>query len=256
MAKLTLLMIHCAASIEGRDVRPSDIERMHKGARMIKGRLYYKGKRYKSREELPDEIIGGVLAKNSHGRGWSQVGYARFFTNDGENHLLVGYNSDNWIDSGEITNGARGMNRTTRHFSYSGGLDRNRKIVITLNPAQERSLIKAIFKEIEENPSIKVGGHNQYAKKGCPSFNCALWLEAHDIPKKNIDTKKMIVTLKPVFKNKTEGDKFRVFVNNIYPDYAKKIDLDRSGSYQNDYILKAFYKYRHEFKALTEQLHL
>jgi len=47
--------------------------------------------------------------------------------------------------------------------------------------------------------------------------------------------------------NKTEGDKFRNWVNDNYPDYAKQIDLDRSGSYNNSYITKAWKKYGAEY---------
>ncbi len=50
------------------------------------------------------------------------------------------------------------------------------------------------------------------------------------------------------FTNKADGDKFRGWVNDKYPDYAKSIDLDRSGSYDNAYIKKAWDKYGVEYK--------
>lgn len=50
------------------------------------------------------------------------------------------------------------------------------------------------------------------------------------------------------FKNKQEGDKFRKWVNDNYPDYAKQIDLDISGSHTNSYIIKAWNKYGNEYK--------
>jgi hypothetical protein len=51
------------------------------------------------------------------------------------------------------------------------------------------------------------------------------------------------------FTNKADGDKFRGWVNDKYPDYARSIDLDRSGSYNNDYIRKAWSKYGQEYQA-------
>lgn len=45
------------------------------------------------------------------------------------------------------------------------------------------------------------------------------------------------------FTNKAEGDKFRAWVNDTYPKYAKEIDLDRSGEYNNSYMKKAYTKY-------------
>lgn len=49
------------------------------------------------------------------------------------------------------------------------------------------------------------------------------------------------------FKDKIEGDKFRNWVNDKYPSYAKSISLDRSGSYNNEYIKKAYSKYGNEY---------
>ena len=45
------------------------------------------------------------------------------------------------------------------------------------------------------------------------------------------------------FKNSTEGNAFRKWVNDNYPNYAKKIKLDPTGKYNNSYILKAWKEY-------------
>ena len=45
------------------------------------------------------------------------------------------------------------------------------------------------------------------------------------------------------FKTKVEGNKFRAWINDTYPDYAKQIDLWREGAYDNSYIRKAYAKY-------------
>ena len=49
------------------------------------------------------------------------------------------------------------------------------------------------------------------------------------------------------FKNKSEGDAFRKWVNDRHPIYAKEIDLDRKGSYFNSFITKAYKKYKEEY---------
>lgn len=41
------------------------------------------------------------------------------------------------------------------------------------------------------------------------------------------------------FKNKAQGDAFRAWVNDTYPDFAKEIQLSRSGRFNNSYINKA-----------------
>ena len=53
--------------------------------------------------------------------------------------------------------------------------------------------------------------------------------------------------------NKEEGDKFRNWINDVYPVYAKEIDLDRSGSFNNSYITKAWKKYGTEYTLSNGQ---
>lgn len=48
------------------------------------------------------------------------------------------------------------------------------------------------------------------------------------------------------FKTKTEGNAFRVWVNTKYPDYAKSIDLSKSGEL-NSYVEKAWVVYGAEY---------
>jgi hypothetical protein len=256
MGKLTHLMIHCAATIDGQDIRPEDIERMHIGAKVYaNGTVHYKGKKYPSIEALPsDDFIGDVPAKKTRGRGWSRVGYSKFWTLDGEVHTLREYDEDNWIDNNEYTNGALGMNSKTRHFCYAGGLSKDKRrgrryAFLTMTKAQEESLIAEIKSEIKNHPHILVCGHNQYANKGCPSMNTVLWLNVHGIPEENIDKSKMRTVLQPVFENKYQGNDFRKWVNDNHADYAREIDLDASGSHTNDYITKAYYKLRHQYNA-------
>ena len=49
------------------------------------------------------------------------------------------------------------------------------------------------------------------------------------------------------FKNRTEGNAFRAWINDTYPNYATQIDLDRTGAYNNSYIKKAWTKYGTEY---------
>ena len=50
------------------------------------------------------------------------------------------------------------------------------------------------------------------------------------------------------FSNSTEGNKFRQWVNDTYPKYAEKIDLDETGSYDNWHIRKAWAEYGNEYE--------
>ena len=42
------------------------------------------------------------------------------------------------------------------------------------------------------------------------------------------------------FKSKEEGDKFRVWMNKYYPKTSKNLQLDKTGSFKNSYIRKAW----------------
>tara|TARA_R100001015_G_C4608006_1_gene163164 strand:+ start:341 stop:1435 length:1095 start_codon:yes stop_codon:yes gene_type:complete len=68
---------------------------------------------------------------------------------------------------------------------------------------------------------------------------------------KNIENKTDIDknTEKPEmnFASQAEGNEFRAWVNKTYPEYAKKEDLDPSGSHTNSYIRKAWEQYGKEF---------
>lgn len=53
------------------------------------------------------------------------------------------------------------------------------------------------------------------------------------------------------FKTKKEGDIFRAWVNDKYSEYAKSIELDRSGKYDNSYIRKAWAKFGEDYSKLS-----
>lgn len=50
------------------------------------------------------------------------------------------------------------------------------------------------------------------------------------------------------FSSKADGDRFREWVNNTRPSYAKTANLDRSGSHTNSYIMKAWGRFGFEYK--------
>ena len=67
-----------------------------------------------------------------------------------------------------------------------------------------------------------------------------------------------VVTTMPLdfaIKNNLEGNQFRGWVNDTYPQYAKEIDLDRTGSYNNSFMKKAWIKYGTEFVSSTDNIY-
>jgi hypothetical protein len=50
------------------------------------------------------------------------------------------------------------------------------------------------------------------------------------------------------FKSKEEGNAFRKWVNEKDPDWAKQNKLDVSGSHTNSFIMKAWNKFKEDYK--------
>lgn len=154
--KLKYLVIHCTATPEGRKVSSDEIRKWH------------------------------LSPVTENGRGWNQVGYTDMIHLDGSIERLVENDEDNIVDIWEITNGAVGYNSISRHIVYVGGVDNRNKAKDTRTTSQKDSLYKYINEFIVKHPHILIAGHNQFAKKDCPSFNVPAWLQENNIPTPNI----------------------------------------------------------------------
>lgn len=126
------------------------------------------------------------------GRGWKQVGYSDLFKRNGSIEQLNDYNEDNWVDAGEITNGASGFNGNSRHICLVGGVDSEDKVYMGdfydfYTDGQFVSLQDYIKRFLGLHPDCKVGGHYQVNDhKVCPGFNVPEYLRFINIPEKYI----------------------------------------------------------------------
>ena len=150
---LTLLVIHCTATPAGREVTSKEIRDWH-----LKG------------------------------RGWHQVGYSDMIHLDGRLENLVKYDNSPYVDQWEITNGVAGINYKSRHVVYVGGTTKSGMAKDTRTDLQKSSLYNYIMKTLKAHPDIRIAGHNQFAKKACPSFDVPQWLRTCGIPERNIYT--------------------------------------------------------------------
>ena len=143
MGILKMLVIHCTATREGREVTSGEIRRWHT-APVSKG-----------------------------GRGWKQVGYADMIHLDGRGENLVPYNEDDTVDPWEITNGARGYNSVARHVVYVGGLTSDGShCKDTRTPKQRKALQQYVANFRKLHPLAKVVGHRDLdMSKSCPCFD-------------------------------------------------------------------------------------
>ncbi len=145
--KQEYLIIHCTDTPRNRDVTPKDIYQWH-----IKE------------------------------RGWSRVGYSDMIMLDGSLENLIKNNHDDIVDNWEISNGARGYNKKSKHVVYVGGGNGEN----TLNKDQERTLMVYCYYHILVNPNIKIIGHNQVSNKKCPSFDVYEYLRSLAFPEENL----------------------------------------------------------------------
>jgi N-acetylmuramoyl-L-alanine amidase len=157
MPELKLLVIHCTATREGKEVTAKMIRDWH-------------------------------TSPKPTGRGWKQVGYADIIHLNGMVENLVPYNEDDKVDAWEITNGVAGVNYMARHVVYAGGMDDDAKhSKDTRTKEQSIALRNYINTAIAQHPDIKVAGHNQFdSGKACPSFDVSVWLKAIGVNEKNI----------------------------------------------------------------------
>jgi hypothetical protein len=187
MNRIEYLMIHCLATRPTTVVDKATLERWHMMPRDEKnGTVTYKGKAYRNRKALPKEMIGGKPIETGKGRGWDRCGYAGYWTKGGKYVEITPYDDDAYIGVKEKTWGAAGMNSTTRHFAYEGGLDVNGNPQDTRTQAQLFAIELWVLDHIAKFPWIKVCGHNQVANKACPCFDVPTWLRSIGVKEKNI----------------------------------------------------------------------
>lgn len=96
---------------------------------------------------------------------WKSVGYHRLIDANGIIHELANYD--------QITNGVKGYNSESIHFSYIGGIDESGRPKDTRTIKQKESLLYLVEKAKKKYPEAIVLGHKDFkgVVKACPSFD-------------------------------------------------------------------------------------
>jgi N-acetylmuramoyl-L-alanine amidase len=95
---------------------------------------------------------------------WKSVGYHRLIDANGVIHELAKYE--------KITNGVKGFNSESIHFSYIGGIDESGRPKDTRTLKQKESLLYLVKQAKKQFPNAIVQGHRDFgANKACPSFD-------------------------------------------------------------------------------------
>lgn len=193
MGKIKYLVIHCSATPAIMTITKGMIEEWHKGPRDIgPDKVEYLEKIYPSRKALPDEFINDKPIEKLQGRGWARLGYSMLIHRNGTKEILTDYNGDDIITNDEMTWGATGINSVSRHICLEGGgtQDKIEKFSTLFTPAQLSSLLDVIEDEIGKCPTIKIAGHNNFAKKSCPNFDVQQFMLNNDMEENSYEPKK------------------------------------------------------------------
>ena len=97
-----------------------------------------------------------------NGRGWSDIGYHWVIRLDGS--IEVGRPLEK---SGAHT---KGHNKDSVGVCYIGGCDADGKPKDTMNPEQEKAWRMIVLSLRTLYGDLTIHGHNEFAKKACPSF--------------------------------------------------------------------------------------
>lgn len=102
---------------------------------------------------------------------WKNVGYHRLVDANGIIHELARFE--------QVTNGVKGHNSNSIHFSYIGGIDAAGNPKDTRTLKQSQSLLYLISRAKEQFPDAIILGHRDFkgVAKACPSFDVKKWLE-------------------------------------------------------------------------------
>ena len=150
MEELKYLIIHCTDTKAAQKVTADDIRRWH-----------------------TDPPPAGF--------GWKRVGYSDMIRRDGKVENLVPYDEDDYVQPGELTNGARGYNGCSRHVVLVGGRGNNGLPRNNFTPRQLVALKHYIAEFKRNHPGCKVIGHNEIAPKACPCLDVRQFLRLNDI---------------------------------------------------------------------------
>jgi len=139
-----LIVIHSAATPNGREFHADDIRRWHTDPK-------------------------------PQGRGWRVPGYHFVVTVDGDVETLVLLDDDGYLEPWEIANGVKGYNGRSIHICMIG--------TNHFSIHQWEELKKLVLSLNQQFPSANVIGHRDLnPHKECPGFDVSQWLAAGHVP--------------------------------------------------------------------------
>ena len=138
--KVQALVEHCAATPEGRNISAYTVDGWH-------------------------------TKPKPAGRGERVNPYNVIIELDGTPVWFRTWDTNNVIDRREVSWGSAEYNICCYNICYVGGCDKNMKAKNTLTAAQDSTMKHIVLAFLKQYPKAYIIGHNQIAKKACPSFD-------------------------------------------------------------------------------------
>lgn len=145
MRRIDEIIIHCAATPEGKKFTAADIRRWH-------------------------------TAKPPKGNGWSDIGYHYVILLDGT--------VENGRPVEKVGAHCEGRNAYSIGVCLIGGrTEDGKKSKDTRTEAQNASLLNLVreLQKLYRIPSSGIHGHNEFANKACPAFDVQAWKQSNDL---------------------------------------------------------------------------
>lgn len=143
MRKINKIILHCAATPEGKDYTVSQIRAWH-------------------------------TTPKPKGNGWNDIGYHFVIYRDGSVHPGRPVEQQ----GAHCT----GYNANSIGVCYIGGCAADGKTPKDTRTAAQKDALEALVRQLlKQYPGATVHGHNEFAAKACPSFDVKAWLKATGI---------------------------------------------------------------------------
>ena len=118
----------------------------------------------------PEATVAAILKYWKEKLGWKSPGYHILVTADGSWTLLYDFNKP--------SNGVKGINATSIHISYIGGIDKAGKAKDTRTDGQ-KAVFEACYHLFKAKlPKATHNGHYEFDNKACPSFKVDAWIKS------------------------------------------------------------------------------
>lgn len=131
-----------------------------------------------------------TASQRDGGFGWNRPGFDYLVLQDGTLQTIIDESNPTTTDLWGVSKGKSGITGTFKHLAYVGGRTLKEAWDKDTRTDEQKSTLEAVVKfYILRFPDIIIAGFNEIPSKAdadSPGFSVKEWLEALDIPERNI----------------------------------------------------------------------